>query len=208
MPRADDVTDPDLRRMNLGYVRTVLYGHANNPLCRRHSTPRPRPTWGKSISAAALAATGACRRVAPRLRLRRSRSNGTAGLDSTRPSIEVAAPPRSVVVLAPRGDPQPPSGKQRWRAVTRHLTGCRPGVRHRNRCWWRSVKREPFRCQQWSTAIGADDTHGQCDSSVRPMPAGQTMSIVKEPPMEYAPLTMTRQPDVPTPGPRATGVPS
>jgi hypothetical protein len=48
---------------------------------------------------------------------------------------------------------------------------------------WRSVEREPFRCRRWSTAVGADDTDGQCDSSVRLVPVRRLMPTVKDPPV-------------------------
>lgn len=52
--------------------------------------------------------------------------------------------------------------------------------------WWRTVRKRAVRCQRWSTAVGADDTPGQCDSSVGPAPAGPMTPSAKEPPMGYA----------------------
>ena len=81
---------------------------------------------------------------------------------------EVAARPRNVVVLAPGAIPKTPSGE--LRRAKRSVAGYLSDPHGRR---WRSVRYEPFRCQRWSTATGADDIHGQCDSSARPAPVGR-----------------------------------
>lgn len=78
---------------------------------------------------------------------------------------EVAARPRSVVVLAPGRFPR------RRPASCVAVTRCpwsheRAPIASKSR-WWGSVVGEPFRCPRCSTAMGAVNTQRQCDSSTR-----------------------------------------
>ncbi|EUA31445.1 putative ligase [Mycobacterium intracellulare] len=78
---------------------------------------------------------------------------------------EVAARPRSVVVLARGRFPR------RRPASCVAVTRCpwsheRAPIGSKSR-WWGSVVGEPFRCPRCSTAMGAVNTQRQCDSSTR-----------------------------------------
>lgn len=149
-PRADDVTDPNLRWVGLDRVAPVRCCHVIRPRRCHHPTRHPAPR-----------ADGKHRLLIP--------CTATALLRLAMTSFSCQANSRTR------------SAKQ-CRACALSLATEPP--------WWvaggvasktsRSLSAVVHR------AVGADDTPGQCDSSVGPAPAGSTTPSAKEPPMGYA----------------------